>query len=95
MMKPDIRLEILDVLRELGNCFPDMHFGQLVVNLAYQARDWTNEAIWDVEDDEFLNAAKEFLAIRRAHEEGVQGPSPPLPESSRERVESSRIGPGI
>ncbi len=59
------REDILRVLAELSEVEPSLRFGQMVVNLSYLARDWTNAAIWDVEDDEFLSAAREHLAARR------------------------------
>ena len=64
-MKDPTREEILAILSELSEAEPALRFGQLVVNLSYLAREWTNSAIWDVEDDEFLSAAKEHLAARR------------------------------
>ena len=64
-MNNSTREDILRVLAELSDVEPNLRFGQMVVNLAYLARDWTNAAIWDVEDDEFLSAAREQLELRR------------------------------
>jgi hypothetical protein len=60
------RAEIFVVLDELSELFPEFRFGQMVVNLSSLARDFTNEAIYDVEDEEFLEAARDFLVHRRA-----------------------------
>ena len=61
MMSP-VRQEILRVLTELSACCPTVRFGQLIANLSYLAQGPTNEAIWDMEDEELLEAAKRHLA---------------------------------
>ena len=58
------REELLDVLRELWREMPDYRFGQMIVNLAYSAREPSNEAPWDAEDTELLAAARKILAAR-------------------------------
>lgn len=63
MNKSD-RDELLAVLCELWEAFPDMRFGQLVVNVSYFAHEPSVEATWDVEDAEFLDAAKRLLSER-------------------------------
>ena len=60
-MSPEIRRELLRVLDELGEHTPDDRFGQLLANLSNMARSFTAEAIWDVEDEEFLSAARSHL----------------------------------
>lgn len=64
-MNNSTREGILRVLAELSDVEPNLRFGQMVANLSYLARDWTNAAIWDVEDEEFLSAAREQLKLRR------------------------------
>lgn len=54
------RREILQALEALSNRYPDMRFGQLVVNIANWATQ-TPDAIWDVEDEEFLKAVQNHL----------------------------------
>ena len=61
-MNPDIRRQLLRVLDDLGEYTPDVRFGQLLANLSYVAKSFTAEAIWDVEDEELLEAAKSHLA---------------------------------
>jgi hypothetical protein len=65
-MTTPIRREILQVLEELSECCPNVRLGQLIVNLSYLAKGPTNEAIWDVEDEELLAAARKHLAERRS-----------------------------
>jgi hypothetical protein len=60
MMHP-VRQEILRVLADLSACCPEVRFGQLLANLSYLAKGPTNEAIWDMEDEELLVAAKRHL----------------------------------
>jgi hypothetical protein len=62
-----IRLDLLAVLSELSERFPDQRLGQLVSNLATLAREPVdeNEFIWDVEDEELLAAARELLKAER------------------------------
>jgi hypothetical protein len=61
-MNREVRLQLLRVLDELGEYTPDVRFGQLLANLSYMAKSFTAEAIWDVEDEELLEAAKGHLA---------------------------------
>ncbi len=60
MMSPT-RQEVLQVLTELSELVPEVRFGQLIVNLSYLARGLSHEAIWDMEDDELLSAARKHL----------------------------------
>ena len=60
-MNPEIRRELLRVLDDLGEYTPDVRFGQLLANLSYMAKSFTAEAIWDVEDEELLSAARSHL----------------------------------
>jgi hypothetical protein len=46
------------MLSELVEHCPELRLGQLMVNLACIARGPTPEAIWDMEDDELLEATK-------------------------------------
>lgn len=52
------RLELLEVLAELSEQFPEFHLGQLINNLATFSKGPQVEAIWDAEDKELLEAAK-------------------------------------
>jgi hypothetical protein len=65
MMDP-VRREVLQVLAELSEVAPEVRFGQLLANLSYLARGLSNEAIWDMEDEELLAAAREHLAQWRS-----------------------------
>ena len=61
-----VRSEVLQVLGELSEVVPEVRLGQLLANLSYLARGMTNEAIWDMEDEELLTVAREHLAEWRS-----------------------------
>jgi hypothetical protein len=50
--------ELLDTLAELRRALPALRLGQLVANLATVARGADAGAVWDLEDDELLAAAR-------------------------------------
>ena len=56
------RQEILQLLQRLSELTPDVRFGQLIANLSYLAVGPTNEAIWDMEDEQLLDALRQHLA---------------------------------
>jgi hypothetical protein len=64
-MNQTLRLRIVEALEETSKLHPDMRFGQLVTNIAYWARGATETAVWDVEDEEFLEAALKHLAQQK------------------------------
>jgi hypothetical protein len=61
MTTNDLKQDILRALAELVEHCPDIRFGQLIANLSCIARGPTPEAIWDMEDDELLAAAKSHI----------------------------------
>jgi hypothetical protein len=56
------RQEILRLLDQLSELTPDVRFGQLIANLSYLAVGPTNEAIWDMEDEQLLTAIRQHIA---------------------------------
>ena len=65
MMNP-VRHEILRVIEELSEIVPEVRLGQLMANISYLARGLSKEAIWDMEDEELLHAARKHLAEWRS-----------------------------
>jgi hypothetical protein len=61
MTNREVKQEILQVLSEPVEHCPDVRLGQLIVNLSCIARGPTPEAIWDMEDDELLEATTSRL----------------------------------
>lgn len=64
-MNQSPRTELIGVLYELGEVFPDWRFGQMIANLATSARGANAEAIWDSEDEELLATARRLLERNR------------------------------
>lgn len=60
-MKTATRDELLDAISELRSRFPAWRMGQLVANLVMAAGLEGPEAIWDVEDDRLLGAARRLI----------------------------------
>jgi hypothetical protein len=56
------RQEILRLLEQLSALAPDVRFGQLIANLSYMAVAPTVEAVWDMEDEQLLEAIKKHIA---------------------------------
>jgi hypothetical protein len=59
------RREILRALEELSERYPHWRFGQLVANVSYWAKEPTNEAVWEVEDEQFLRGIQSHLDQQR------------------------------
>jgi hypothetical protein len=55
------RKEILKALGEMSDRYPDWRFGQMVSNVSAWAGGAKVEAIWNVEDEQFLAALKKHL----------------------------------
>jgi hypothetical protein len=62
----DQRRELLQILSELSEEVPDVRFGQLIANLSYLGHGLSAESIWDIEDEQLLQAAREHLEQWRA-----------------------------
>ncbi|MFM9965360.1 MAG: hypothetical protein ACKV2Q_29595 [Planctomycetaceae bacterium] len=67
MTNPE-RDDVFQVLRELCEHCPDVRFGQLIVNLSYLARGMAHESIWDMDDEELIQAATKQLETLRSRE---------------------------
>jgi len=61
MTTKELKREILNALADLVDQTPDVRFGQLIANLAVIARGPYPEAVWDMEDDEFLAAVNSHI----------------------------------
>jgi hypothetical protein len=60
-MSAETRQELLKALEELGDRYPEMRFGQLVLFVARLARGPAASAAYDVEDEELLREARSTL----------------------------------
>jgi len=70
-MTSETRRELLRVLDELSTQCPDVRFSQLIANLATLAKGPPVEAIWDTEDEELLQAARQQFANFRTRHSAV------------------------
>ncbi len=68
-MNTAIQEQILEVMADILKEQPDMRFGQLVSSLALFAKGPITSASWDVEDADFLAAAKRHLENLRDRKE--------------------------
>jgi hypothetical protein len=66
-----VRKEIIRLLPELSELTPDVRFGQLMANLSYLAVGPTNEAIWDMEDEQLLDAIRQHIASLKGRQASV------------------------
>jgi hypothetical protein len=55
------RDELLGAFADLHAIFPEWRFGQMVANLATAAGATDGGAIWDVEDEQLLEAARRLI----------------------------------
>ncbi len=56
-MNSQERAELLAAIAELSRRYPDWRLGQLVANVA----GWADQEIWDIEDEQLLEAAHVHL----------------------------------
>jgi hypothetical protein len=56
-----VRREVLRVLEELSETCPEYRFGQMIANLTMLARGDADGALWEMEDEELLTAARKHL----------------------------------
>jgi hypothetical protein len=64
MTTEETRAELLDALAELGRAHPNWRLGQTLSNLAMAAGRLEAGAVWDLEDEEALQAARRLLESR-------------------------------
>lgn len=60
------RQKLFESLAELSHEFPSMRLGQLICNLTTAAGRDEPSGIWDIEDDELIAAAREWLEFRQS-----------------------------
>jgi hypothetical protein len=60
--------QLLQAIAELRSLFPEWRLGQLIANLATAAGAADAAAIWDIEDDQLLAAARRLVDRNRARD---------------------------
>lgn len=74
-MNRAVRDELLRVLSQFSDHAPELRFGQLIANLAFLARTSGPSDIWDVEDEEMLEAARSHLRDLEQRSDALAGNS--------------------
>jgi hypothetical protein len=67
-MKLAITDELIEAIAELRTLFPDWRMGQLIANLLVAAGAAEPEAIWDIEDEQLLAAARRLVERNRGRD---------------------------
>ena len=57
-----VRKEVLHLLEQLGEACPEYRFGHIIANLVMLARLTPSASLWDIDDEEFLTAARKHLS---------------------------------
>ena len=70
-MIPTVRQEILRELERLSELTPEVRFGQLIANLAFLASGPWDQTLWNLEDDQLLQAIRQHLADLSKKQQGV------------------------
>ena len=60
MITLDLQSKILRRLEEVRQLCPDMRLGQLMTTIGMLGEDSTGRNLWDIEDDELLEAVEQF-----------------------------------
>jgi hypothetical protein len=79
------RHELLKLIEELSAACPEYRLGQMILNLAFLAREDGDRFLWDVEDAELIAATRKHLADWNARrgEEGEEADQPdPAPATA-------------
>lgn len=61
------RVEVLDILAKVAEKYPQWRMGQLVANLS----GWADRDIWDMEDEELIEAARSHLEQRAVKDDAA------------------------
>ena len=60
-MIPSERHELLRLIEEMSEGYPEFRLGQLIANLVFWARGDQDGALWNVEDEELLAAVRDQI----------------------------------
>jgi hypothetical protein len=67
MTNDSSRSELLKAIAELGDLYPEWRLGQMLANLAMAAGRTEEGALWDLDDQEVLTAARRLIERRHQH----------------------------
>jgi hypothetical protein len=81
--------DLIAVLSQLRQMRPEWRLGQTIANLAMTAGRLDAGAVWDLEDDEALAAAKKLIQQFSRDERGVAAPVDAVGEKGAESFQHS------
>ena len=61
-MIPAERQELIRLIEEMSEGYPEFRLGQMIANLAFWARGDQEGAVWNVGDEELMAAAREQIS---------------------------------
>ena len=64
-MNDSHRIDLLAAIADLSRRYPNWRLGQLIANVA----GWADQEIWDVEDEQLLDAARLHLQLSTPSEQ--------------------------
>ena len=93
-MKATVSDELIQAISEVRFLFPDWRMGQLISNLALAAGATDAAAVWDMEDDRLLSAARRLIERNRGRGAEISKPSaPPLSTTASPEVGAPQATP--
>jgi hypothetical protein len=69
-MNNQLRADLLAAIARLGERYPNWRLGQLIANVA----GWGDHDVWDVEDEQLLEAARQHLRDLQSSGASSSGP---------------------
>lgn len=66
-MTTNDRTDVLDILARMADKYPHWRMGQLIANLA----GWAEREIWEMEDQELIDAARGHLERSKAKDDAA------------------------
>lgn len=73
-MIPPIQQALVERLARICELTPDIRFGQMMAMMGVLAEDFSDQSVWDVEDETLLAALDQHLADLVAHVSAAQQP---------------------
>jgi hypothetical protein len=61
-MIPAERQELIRLIEEMSEGYPEFRLGQMIANLAFWAKGDQEGAVWNVADEELMTAAREQIS---------------------------------
>ena len=89
MISP-VQQALSERLAKICELSPDIRFGQMMATLGFLAEDFSDQSVWDIEDETLLEVADKHLADLSARGGTTQ---PAIPSESENAVASRSLVP--